>query len=1058
MRPLSLKMTAFGSYAGPTTLPFEDLKQGLFLVTGDTGAGKTTIFDAIMFALYGVASGADRKGDMLHCDYVSRAVDTEVQLRFRQGGKEYTVTRKIHFSKKRGAEGQFGDGQVSASLIEPDRAATDGANKVTARCEELLGLNAEQFRKIILLAQGEFREFLKADSDKKNEILGKIFDNSLYVYYQNLILAARDALKARRSASEESLRAQMETVFRLPPEAEREAYLPGHPALADNLDSLIAREGARLEELDARRLAVDRRIEALTARKGAAETVNQLLCSLEAEQRKLAELESRDEAMALRRTAYEQAGAAFRRAKPAMEKQEQAEIALRETLTAIERLRGDLETYEQAANAARAQADADAELSRELDAVRLRIRTIEAQLPQYRELALLVGKKEAAETALRSLRELQSMQEERETRLSAELADLKTRLEALSDAEAQLQRSEHAYEAAGEVLDALIGENGIRREIAAVRALEREKAKSEASLLRLREQVNSEQQHYTALFQRFIAGQAGLMAEDLRSVLTAGGSAVCPVCGTALRPEQLPQLAELPAETPDQDRVNAAKERCEATAKKCGDENSKIEALSAEIETRRETLLERAQRLLADCVDWETLSDDAYFAGAVREARDRLAEKKGDRERAAARQAERDLCRQQAPEKEQALQALREQVEQRREEERARSAAASEAEALIAEKETKLLYESEEEARKAWQALAEKRDALSARIEAHQQALQTARERRDICDGSLREKRGSVPALEQARAEAGAELDRVLAETGFSDPAAVRGALAVMGERNGEVWLREEQRALDEHDYAEKHAREQIQTLREQTADREPVDLAALEAQLEALNEDYARADAAYADQRELLNNHQGVLTAVRETGARLAATDGAWRRLDRLASLAGGANSEGGKLSFDRYVMGAVFREILEMANRRLELISGGRYELVHKTAADRRNAKAGLEIEVLDNNTGLLRPSTSLSGGEGFFTSLALALGLSDVVQNHAGGRQMDTLLIDEGFGTLSADVLDKALEVLNQLSEGKRLVGIISHVDKLDESIPQKIRVKSGEKGSSLSLELA
>ena len=155
---------------------------------------------------------------------------------------------------------------------------------------------------------------------------------------------------------------------------------------------------------------------------------------------------------------------------------------------------------------------------------------------------------------------------------------------------------------------------------------------------------------------------------------------------------------------------------------------------------------------------------------------------------------------------------------------------------------------------------------------------------------------------------------------------------------------------------------------------------------------------------------------------------------------------------------MGTMFREILEMANRRLELMSGGRYELIHRSGADRRNARAGLDIEVLDRNTGRQRPSGSLSGGETFFTSLSLALGLSDVVQNHAGGKRMDALFIDEGFGTLSDDVLDKALEVLDRLSEGDRLVGVISHVDRLDESIPQKIRVRSGEKGSSLSLELA
>ena len=169
------------------------------------------------------------------------------------------------------------------------------------------------------------------------------------------------------------------------------------------------------------------------------------------------------------------------------------------------------------------------------------------------------------------------------------------------------------------------------------------------------------------------------------------------------------------------------------------------------------------------------------------------------------------------------------------------------------------------------------------------------------------------------------------------------------------------------------------------------------------------------------------------------------------------GSIGEGGKLSFDRYVMGAVFREILEMANRRIDIMSGGRYELIHKQETDRKNAKAGLEIEVRDTATDRNRPSSLLSGGEGFYASLSLALGLSDVVQMHAGGRKLDALFIDEGFGTLSPDVLDKALEVLGQLSAGDRLIGIISHVDKLDESIPQKLRVYCDETGSHVNPEL-
>ena len=166
----------------------------------------------------------------------------------------------------------------------------------------------------------------------------------------------------------------------------------------------------------------------------------------------------------------------------------------------------------------------------------------------------------------------------------------------------------------------------------------------------------------------------------------------------------------------------------------------------------------------------------------------------------------------------------------------------------------------------------------------------------------------------------------------------------------------------------------------------------------------------------------------------------------------------EGGKLSFDRYVMGAIFKEVVMMANMRLDTMTGGRFQLIHMTETKNKNTVAGLDIEVLDIITGKQRPSGSISGGEGFMVSLALALGLSDVVQNHAGGKKLDTLFIDEGFGTLDDGKLDNVISVLQQLTEGSRLVGIISHVDKLEESIPQKLRVTTGEHGSTLKLELS
>ena len=283
MRPLNLEMTAFGSYASTTVLPFEEMKHGLYLVTGDTGAGKTTIFDAIMFALYGVASGSDRKSNMLHCDYVPKSTETVVKLRFSQNGKEYTAERRIRFSKKRGTTDQYGDSTISALLTGPDFTPIEGNTKVTARCEELLGLNADQFGRIVMLAQGEFKKFLKANSDEKNEILGKLFDNSVYVYYQNLILAARDELKQRRGAGVEELRSLMAITFQHPESfhgEEQEAFLPGHPALLENLDRLIAEETDGLNRLRAERDEAFERLGEISRQEGEAAAMNALFAEL----------------------------------------------------------------------------------------------------------------------------------------------------------------------------------------------------------------------------------------------------------------------------------------------------------------------------------------------------------------------------------------------------------------------------------------------------------------------------------------------------------------------------------------------------------------------------------------------------------------------------------------------------------------------------------------------------------------------------------------------------------------------------------------------------------
>ena len=256
MRPVILEMTAFGSYAQWTSIDFRVFDHNLYLITGDTGAGKTTIFDGIMMALYGEASGEgdnrSRTFEMMHCDHVDRSVDTVVKLTFEHMGKTHVVERTLHYLKTRGT-GEYAKAQQKAQLWEEDKAPIKNPKAVTGRMEELLGMDAKQFRKIVMLAQGEFKKFLDADSDEKNKILGELFDNSVYVYYQELFDRARNKLERRRreEGSDKIVRA-MEG-FLWPQEIsekDREIYTPGHSGLEEALQQLTRQDEEAVKGLE----------------------------------------------------------------------------------------------------------------------------------------------------------------------------------------------------------------------------------------------------------------------------------------------------------------------------------------------------------------------------------------------------------------------------------------------------------------------------------------------------------------------------------------------------------------------------------------------------------------------------------------------------------------------------------------------------------------------------------------------------------------------------------------------------------------------------------------
>ncbi len=1053
MRPVTLTMKAFGSFAQETTVPFSEFQNGLYLIVGETGAGKTTVFDAIVFALYGVASGTNRRPDMMHSDYVEKSEDTFVRLVFEQHGKRYTVERNLHFRKKRGTGSEYGDATPDAVLTSPDEPPVRGHAAVTRRCEALLGLNADQFRKIVMLAQGEFREFLAADAARKSEILGRLFDSSEYIRYQNLLSQARATLAARRKQTNDVISTVMTSVFMAP--EEEEPYLPGDPQLVARLDELIASDTRRAEALNAQQSAAQQAVDALNTKIGAAERDNRLLTELAGANEHQQALNDRREAMARLGQEYALAERAWHRVFPAKEKHQAAADACRQTRLAIDALRGNIARFTENRDRAQDIVNGDSEVKARILTIHAKEQKLEESLPQYTALEERLSALNESGARAARLKEKLNQANARQLDLADQLEQRQGELAALENAEAEAARAASQHDRAREdaaewanvqtgIQKALDDEASVQQDAHALVALTRKASDAEKA--------------YHLAYQAFVNGQAGLLANELEQALSETGRAVCPVCRSVFHAGQAHDFAPLAQGTPSQLEVDSARERFDRCERQRNDQQTAIAQKQTALDGDRQHLLDLAQKLLPDVTEWTQLSDptarQAAAARFTQTEQETLAAFQAAQRRMSRRKELKRCCETLSGE----LVALTHDSEEAKnaliDAEKTVSALSAEADVL----KRALPYPTREAVLAERARLKQEYDMLNGQVTAHEQALDAARKALDQAQGELSALLAALPAQETAERDTAQAFRAALAANGLADAAALDAALAPMGQADREDWLGRQAEAINAYRNDCVNTENRVRELTAQTRDLTYTDLDTLRQQIAMAGEARDAVHRAVAELNGRLSNHTDVRRRVASAFSRLAAANDAWQRLDRLAELATGSSAEGGKLSFERYVMGAIFREVLEMANRRLDIMSGGRYALVHTTNAGRVNAAAGLEIEVLDAATGRQRAANSLSGGESFQVSLSLALGLSDVVQSHAGGIALDTLFIDEGFGALDSGALDNAIKVLNQLTEGRRLVGIISHVDKLEESIPQKLRVRKTPHGSEIRPELS
>ncbi|MFC4375481.1 AAA family ATPase [Nocardia halotolerans] len=1077
MRLHRLEMTAFGPFAATTVVDFDALgADGLFLLHGHTGAGKTTVLDAIAFALYGRVPGARGESKRLHSDHADPHTPPQVSLEATLGGRRLRLTRVPEFErpKKNGTGMRLLQAQATLTWLD---GSGENLSRITDIGEEvlrLLGMSADQFFQVVLLPQGDFARFLRADNEDREKLLEKLFDTQRFG-------TAEQWLAERRRAAAADLESRRQGIDRLITKVGMAAGYSGTESVGV-LDSVTWSQDllatARTELAEASTETELRQKESDAAR---AEVD---------EQRRITELHSRMTAARTELAGYESSAAhratleheldRARRAEPVIQAIDEARAAVRSlrgaesaTHTAVRELADqlraeaaadipgiDLLTVVTAADAREATGHSDAVVSWPVVAEAAAMQVtgdLDAAVSRWNALLGVLGEVRADAVIASQLRgDLVEHEGEaaRLTQRAGELAQRRAELPAAIVA---------AQEQLREATDAAAALPGLRNELtkwqdsaaAAVELAAQRPAldRAQTELHAARSTHLDARERVLDLRKRRLAG----MAAELAGALTEGTP--CTVCGSAEHPA--------PARPTD-----------DAVSKEA--EDSAVAAEQA-AETARDRI---AERIAAMERDIEALTarggaaDPVTLADAVRTATHRFDDAADAAERTPALTIR--------------VETLRTEETTLHDQSRDLDARLGTVTANIAATRTRL-----EELSQRLRTAAGADDSVDART-ARLESLITAAT-------ALRTARTEESTARDAVRRIAARVENLATEAGFEPNGVERPAVKPV--RNVETSAGATLFDLFDEDPADEQAvveavpsRDDIELLTAYAkvvtaAARTRRQLASIEAELTAADRARAHAETVLAEpaiqaaaeqvpgdleelEQRFARAQHGLTTAVAAQSAaaervaqleqlgtqlwgeveRIAPKQRDFDELAALADVVAGRGENSRRMSLRSYVLAARLEEVAVAGSLRLRRMSGGRYEFVHSDKAGPRGRRGGLGLDVRDDYTGAVRSAKTLSGGETFMASLALALGLADVVAAESGGLVLDTLFIDEGFGSLDADTLDAVMGVLDELRAGGRVVGVVSHVDEMRQRIPSRLHVLRGRTGSHLETIVA
>ena len=1053
MKPEKLIMQAFGPYAGRQEVDFTILgDSGLYLITGPTGAGKTTIFDAITFALYGQTSGEERTAASMRSDYAAEKTETLVELTFTHRGKTYKVTREPGYVKTT-RTGSTRNVSEKAELFIPGEPPVSGARDVTAKIQgDILHLDYNQFRQIAMIAQGEFRKLLSASTDERTKILQKLFMTQKYADLEAIVKEKAQKTRDAYALKDAALRTIYAGALLPDTDAGRaaEALKSADSLQADTmhaaLQTLLDEDGESLKGLLAEQKDLEEKNTALTAKIATAKSSNEVLdrlLTLEEEEKKLKDLA---ESMQNDRALLQKEQDARTYVRPVFDAEKKA---AEEKLAAKAQEKDKKQQAflaAQAAEKAQNAADAAALKKVEADNARALAKQMEEQEPTYQRRDDLVKKTAALAEEVKKARTAK----EKEERC---FADNKVILDRMSREIDALQGAPEALARAGAALDVLTGWEEEAKNLAEVRLPGYQSVlaawqKSAALFEREREKADAAAARFQEAQKHLEYSRAGLLAKLLEE------GKPCPVCGALDHPHP----AVLPPESITEDAVKKLQAAYQKAQDASSQAASRAAADNAAMGKERETLLADTKKLVlaitrdpskesaAGALTDEVLGQ--YLQKILTKVQAKKAETEKTRADLAAKKArlEKDTLQykkgQEIQEKHQ--KAIDDGKELLSKKEQEKAVADGELAALPA-----LPYPDLAAAKRARTALEQKAQTIDREIAGTRQAALSA-VAASASAASAEKAAGEVLSrAEKKLQDAVAQLQEVLTAHGFEMNSYCQ--YLVPGEEIDAL-----QKKIRSYDDAVTSNASLLAEARKNAAGKIRQDEKAL---LSAWNEGKAKSAAL----SEKVSEVQGRIRSNTETLKKLgiaakeadAARDAAATAagLDRLLN---GKMTGQNKITLEQYVQTDGFDRIIAAANRRLLPMSGGQYELCRHQEGGSLRSRSALNLDILDNYTGKKRDVATLSGGESFKASLSLALGLSDRISSTSGGITIDTLFIDEGFGTLDETSLGEALNTLTSITTRGKLVGIISHREELKERIGRQIIVDRTRDGSSIRID--